>query len=192
MSFKLALTTALLFIFINESQAGILADLEDGSHTWTSNLVPESYNSSIIFDSLLEMSDTFNSNGTVSFDYVFTHFATVQNFWAKSGSTYLELSDSNVIYNDDFAIADGSHIVSGNVTNEAVNLGDVFYFKANTLSAVHSLGPTVTLQITNFTFTPSSSESMEESAVPEPGSLALLAFALPVFLVSRKSLKLSR
>ncbi|WP_417849797.1 PEP-CTERM sorting domain-containing protein [Thalassoglobus sp.] len=179
-----ALYCLLLFVFASPSvDAGIISDLSDGTHLWTSTLVPGSPN----YDSLLEMTDTFTASGTISFDYEFKHFVTAsgQDHRPRSGAGNIDIGSSLDVVDYTFnntSLANNNHIAVGSITDLSVLAGDTFSFLANTYSSVHSLGPTVTLEITNFTFT-------EASAVPEPSSLTLLmmgAIALGVCSRRRK------
>ncbi|QDT34805.1 PEP-CTERM sorting domain-containing protein [Thalassoglobus polymorphus] len=169
-----ALYCLLLFAFASPPvDAGIISDLSDGTHLWTSTLVPGIPN----YDSLLEMTDTFTASGTISFDYEFKHFVPIagHEFWAKSGAGNISIGSSADLvaytFDNPLTLPNSDHTAAGNIVGLSVLAGDTFSFLANTLSSQHSLDPTVTLEITNFTFTEASSGG---SAVPEPSSLTLL------------------
>lgn len=163
--------------------AGIIDDLADGEHLWTSVTVG-------IDDSLLEMSDSFDADGDVSFDYEFRHFVPFggQTHRAHSGAGKIDIGTNidAVSYTYDQAEKTPNSDVfrSGVITNLSVETGETFFFSANTLlTNTFNLSQTVTLEITNFVFTPAASEELESSAVPETSALILGSIGLCLLVI---------
>lgn len=175
----LLVCSMILSVAAQVADAGIIDDLADGEHIWTSTQVG-------ISDSLLEMSDLFTADGSVSFNYSFRHFVGFagQTHRAHSGAGKIDVGTTidAVSYNYNQAEKVPSDVfMSGSVSNLTVSSGDVFYFKANTLlTNTFNLSQAVTLSISSFDFEEALPEGPESSVVPEPSAIVLLTLSLVV------------